>query len=125
MRQWWTLSPELKEMLRSEQETLVDLHLRVKRDQVMLLQIVPPVGTPTDFHQMAMFTLDQETATLLSLLNFYSSPELRQKDHQEDGKFSEFPAQYAGAQAQLARAREHWSIAGTVLSQLSVRDGVP
>ena len=92
-------------MLISEQAELDKLLLRVQGDQLELLQIRLPPGMRSSFHESAMATLDRETSMLVSLLNFYSSPELSVKGQ----AFEEFPIRFAEAEAQLQRIKESWA----------------
>lgn len=107
------LSPEFKQVLISDQAELDGLLLQVKGDQVKLLQIPLPPGIPSNFHISAMATLDRETSMLVSLLNFYSSPQLSRKGP----AFEEFPRKFSEAEAQLQEITESWSNAERLLIQ--------
>lgn len=102
-----TLSPEGQELLRGHKAALDNLLLRVKRDQVTLLQIVPPAGTPPRFHEMATASLDLETTMLVSLVTVYASPRL----FIPGPELAELPARFSQALGQLERAVEFWAVA--------------
>jgi hypothetical protein len=106
-----TLSPEGQELLKGHKVALDNLLLRVKRDQVTLLQIVPPAGTPTKFHEVAIAVLDLETAPLVSLVNVYASPRL----FIPGPELAELPARFSQAEAQFVRVVDFWAVAQSLL----------
>lgn len=107
------ISPEDRAALDGDLGILKELLVQVKRDQVNLLQIVPGESLPTAFHVPAMIAVDQESAMLLDLINFYSSPRLM---------FEDFPEMFNRAEVQLAFAHEAWSDATSALTSLNLAE---
>ena len=99
-----TLTAEQLETLAREKGELEQLLLLVNRDQAALSRRLPPPGTDADFHELAASTIDVETAVLVELLRFYSSPELDRRGP----IFDEFPAKFADARIGLGVASALW-----------------
>ena len=108
------LSPEERATLEDDLDNLKKLLGQVKRDQVRLLQIVPGTDLPADFHGTALIAVDQESAMLLDLIGFYSSPRLQWKSD----TFEDFPKAFNKAEGQLAFALEAWSEATSALESM-------
>ena len=100
-----TLTAEQLETLAREKGELEQLLLLVNRDQAALFRRLPPPGTDADFHELAASPIDVETAVLVELLRFYSSPEL-----ERGGPiFNEFPTQFTDARIGLGMASDLWA----------------
>ena len=112
----YELSTEAKALLRRDETTLENLLLKVKQDQIRLLQIVPPPGTPTGFHEVAVATIDLETSVLVSMLNIYPLPEL----FRIGPELKELPTRFFRAKAELERAVGLWTEAITYLVVLQL-----
>ena len=99
------LDAEQLDALASEKDELEQLLLLVNRDEATLFQQVPPSGTDTAFQELAASTIDVETAVLVALLRFYSSPELERGGP----AFDEFPTQFTDARIGLGMASDLWA----------------
>ena len=115
LTQQYDLSPELRESLEADTDLLEKSLLRVKRDQIALLKTLPPQSVSTSFHEAAAVAPQLEIGMIVSLLTFYSSPQLERKNEM----FHEFPAKFGEAEAQLERANRFWTLAKTNLEHLA------
>ena len=108
------LSNEEKAALWADKAKLDALLTKVKHDQIELLRIVPPEGVTSTFHVQAMAAIDQETAVLISLISFYSSPGIQNKT----SEFDRFPSEFSDATAGLRLANQRWNNAVKVAEKL-------
>lgn len=99
------LSKEEQAELSADKADLDSLLTKVKQDQIELLRIVPPEGVTIRFHQQALAAIDHETAILIELINFYSSPGLQSKT----SEFDRFPSVFADARSRLRLANQRWN----------------